>query len=127
MSRVVPFAFSVEKSTPAGKSTPAVLVALVTNYSYAIAACLSRFCDARAPSLCTALDSSLDGENMMMMMTMMMFLLLEMMMIPSSMMMMMMMMMGLLALCASIFSRPKASWSDLHLERVLHLQAPPPV
>ena len=31
---------------------------------------------------------------------------------------MMMMMMGLLALCAYIFSRPKASWSDLHLERV---------
>ena len=35
MFRMVSFAFSVEKSTPAGKSTPAVLVALVTNYSYA--------------------------------------------------------------------------------------------
>ena len=34
MFRVVPFAFSVEKVRQLEKSTPAVLVALVTNYSY---------------------------------------------------------------------------------------------
>ena len=34
MFRVVPFALSVEKVRQLEKSTPAVLVALVTNYSY---------------------------------------------------------------------------------------------
>ena len=35
MFRMVPFASSVEKVPQLEKSTPAVLVALVTNYSYA--------------------------------------------------------------------------------------------
>ena len=45
MFRVVPFAFSVEKSTPDGKKYASGAGALVTNHSYGEVVCESKECN----------------------------------------------------------------------------------